>query len=610
MSAKSYSASDFKFAEIVQDKVSPHGHVCITVMNNGTPDEKLVVIKSLRQSLAAKAEESFTASDVKKSMSYVNEAHDLRKFGDSCPWLNQFFGYTFHKDERGRVAALLVWELIPSYGPVVEVLEGVERQRGNRVSFAVRCDWMRKLLKATKYLHEQNAAVGNLKSRNVFIDKDLNIKLTDYSTTCWFDLQSLAHPLFQRGSIPISYDLDEKSGIPSTVEGSSSDLSRKDFKHALPYLSKERLRGEMALQSDVYSLGVVCWEITTGSYVDAKRVLKNVVEAANLDIACGILNCLFDRNCLPHDTPVEVLDLLNQCGVGSLGHSNPSISIDGLCQEFEQPFAILSTRLRMDAEVARLKSLDFRTTHMDRIDQCLQTQKRRRESRIQTLHSGSHQIDLSSATPKSISRPPPSTQRSSQTGPKSSHDASAAMKSSADSTGFQRLVMDQNQFRRNQVQPRVVATKGHEQIDLTSGSCSVQIMTQSMQNVTFIQDSNVVINAPSVARETAKTTELKVDPVPPPRGVLTESVDEINRDDEKLLNRNPISMEKWELLAKNLQLTEGQISDLKMRHRGMSELSCRLLEAWKERESENATKKRLALALWLADEQDLAKKVQ
>ena len=52
MSAKSYSASDFKFAEIVQDKVSPHGHVCIAVMNNGTPDEKLVVIKSLRQSLA------------------------------------------------------------------------------------------------------------------------------------------------------------------------------------------------------------------------------------------------------------------------------------------------------------------------------------------------------------------------------------------------------------------------------------------------------------------------------------------------------------------------------------------------------------------------------
>ena len=37
----------------------------------------------------AKADESFTGRDVEGSMKYVNEANNLRKFGDSCPWLNQ-----------------------------------------------------------------------------------------------------------------------------------------------------------------------------------------------------------------------------------------------------------------------------------------------------------------------------------------------------------------------------------------------------------------------------------------------------------------------------------------------------------------------------------------
>ena len=49
---------------------------------------------------------------------------------------------------------------------------------------------------------------------------------------------------------------------------------------------------------------------------------------------------------------------------------------------------------------------------------------------------------------------------------------------------------------------------------------------------------------------------------------------------------------------------------LKMRYEkeGLSELCIRLLECWEEKEVNKATRKRLANALWMAGEGDLAKK--
>jgi len=615
MSAKSYSASDLSFAAMLSDRGSPHGHVCLAVLNSGQPNEKLVVTKSLRQRLAAKADESFTGRDVEGSMKYVNEANNLRKFGDSCPWLNQFFGYTYHKDGKGRVAAVLVWDCLPSYGPVIDVLKAAQPLRP--ISFGLKCFWIRKLLKALEYLHQQDTLNGNLKSRNVFIDSNFDVKLTDYSTTRWFDLSSLAHPLFRSDTNLISYDFDDSSYIPSTVESCATGFSRSDFKRALPYLSKDRLMGELNLPSDVYSLGVVCWEIATGSYVDMRGIFKDVVTAANMDIVCRLLDSLFNRDALSQDVPIKVRDLLYQCGVGRMSQENQSMNAIQLCQIFEGELAVLSARMELDAEMASLKCLNLRTEHMQKMDQCLSEQNRRRSSHTpsSSISQPSHHSTApltnnkvaSAPRPSTIQRPPPVSAKI-QAEPKTIVTTPSTEKTL--STGFQRLTMDPT-IQRMQVQQRFPANQMAEEVTFNGAGCSVKILSQNIKIPMLIQNSNVVINNPATSGGAPESMERE--PSPPPPDLLTQSEEQIARNEERLLNKNPISSpEKWEKLGKHLGLTEGKLSDLKMRHEreGMAELSCRLLEAWKEKEAENATKSKLALALWMVDEKDSAKKVQ
>ena len=43
----------------------------------------------------------------------------------------------------------MVWEFLPSLGPVIEVIEAV-RSRDLIVPLAVKCDWIRRLLKTIK----------------------------------------------------------------------------------------------------------------------------------------------------------------------------------------------------------------------------------------------------------------------------------------------------------------------------------------------------------------------------------------------------------------------------------------------------------------------------
>jgi len=163
------------------------------------------------------------------------------------------------------------------------------------------------------------------------------------------------------------------------------------------------------------------------------------------------------------------------------------------------------------------------------------------------------------------------------------------------------------------MQPRFVAsqTQEMEAIEYNGGGSSIRIMAQNISSANFISNSNVVIHTnPAGEQRVPQTGVTTSDPSPPPPGTLSDSGSEIDGGDVKILRKNKLPLEKWEKLAKNLGLTDGEAADLKLRHQGLAELCCRLLEFWQEKESTEATKRRLAHALWMADEKDLAVEIK
>ena len=60
MSAKQYSASDFKFVEKIEpDRKRPNGHVSLARLKDDKGIEKMVVVKSRRKCLAGKPTVSY-----------------------------------------------------------------------------------------------------------------------------------------------------------------------------------------------------------------------------------------------------------------------------------------------------------------------------------------------------------------------------------------------------------------------------------------------------------------------------------------------------------------------------------------------------------------------
>ena len=141
-----------------------------------------------------------------------------------------------------------------------------------------------------------------------------------------------------------------------------------------------------------------------------------------------------------------------------------------------------------------------------------------------------------------------------------------------------------------------------EEVTFNGAGCSVKILSQNIKIPMLIQNSNVVINNPattgmhfiheyishsspkllamsakglffftkkfclckqSISFSGSALESIEREPSPPPPDLLTKSEEQIDRSEERLLNKNLISsLEKWEKLGKHLGLTEGQLSDV------------------------------------------------
>lgn len=117
---------------------------------------------------------------------------------------------------------------------VMEFVEGEsleERiQRTKGIELPVAIEFSRQIATAVDYAHRQGVLHRDLRPGNVLVTPDGNIKITDFGTSRFLEVADRA----------------------STIIGSP------------PYMAPEQFQGRTAFASDVYSIGVIMYEMMTG----------------------------------------------------------------------------------------------------------------------------------------------------------------------------------------------------------------------------------------------------------------------------------------------------------------------------------------------------------
>ena len=136
-------------------------------------------------------------------------------------------------------------------GPTLEQLLEAHRRRKQRLSPAVACFICAEFIKGLDYAHRKGEGVvhRDLSPRNVMISRDGEVKLVDFG---------------------IAVALAEQHPHPD------GDMPTGSF----PYMSPEQVRGEsLTGQSDIFSAGVLLWEMLTGARLFARATAAETLQA-------------------------------------------------------------------------------------------------------------------------------------------------------------------------------------------------------------------------------------------------------------------------------------------------------------------------------------------
>jgi len=169
----------------------------------------------------------------------------LHRSCSTHPGIVQCHGGFIGEDEDGRRQHCMVLELCACsladalHGRVVDVESGRRDPATYRVSTPPqRLSWAGQLVKAFTYLHARDVVHGDIKSENVLLDGDGNVKVTD-----------LGGAALRRDDSPEAADAAHmgQNGSPA---------------YMCPALALGR--ASLTKASDVYSCGVLLWEVLSG----------------------------------------------------------------------------------------------------------------------------------------------------------------------------------------------------------------------------------------------------------------------------------------------------------------------------------------------------------
>ncbi|KAL6054419.1 Protein kinase domain-containing protein [Balamuthia mandrillaris] len=131
-------------------------------------------------------------------------------------------------------------------------LHGYLHNHGNTIDLNFQLNVARHVSSAMRYLHSQGVVHGNLKPRNVIIDRNHTAKVTDFGL--------------------------------NIVHAELEKRHNKTMKTSSPYSAPEILAGLsfLSFQSDVYSFGILLWELFTREHpfygVSPARLIRDIVD--------------------------------------------------------------------------------------------------------------------------------------------------------------------------------------------------------------------------------------------------------------------------------------------------------------------------------------------
>ncbi|WNE39998.1 MAG: Serine/threonine-protein kinase PknD [Mycoplasmataceae bacterium] len=221
----------------------------------------------------------------------ANNLKDIDKEIKALKQLNHDNIVRYHEERAKNNFVYLIME----YAEQGSLDKWIERNKNNPQNWQLNYQFIDQIVKGLKHLHHDNQMLHrDLKSHNILITKDNVIKLADF-------------------------------GLVKFLENTISN-SGKNLTGTPRWMAPEVLRSEKhSYQSDIYSLGMVLWEIVAQETVPFKQFKDNT--PIIFQVGGGNL-----QETIPTDTPAELAEIIELCW-----RNEPSerISLNDIEQELD-----------------------------------------------------------------------------------------------------------------------------------------------------------------------------------------------------------------------------------------------------------------------------------
>ncbi|CAD8094894.1 unnamed protein product [Paramecium sonneborni] len=234
--------------------------------------------------------ESITLSN-KQSEIYI-ERHMMKQYSQKHPSLVEFIG-----SFQDKQYLYFVSEHCP-FGDLGNIIQDVYQfyinTQSQELEYFIKV-YIYQITQAIIYLHNEGIAHLDIKPKNILIDKNYNLKLTDFATCFFFEENKQPHELIEQIR---KYQNSHVRSIKK-IESESTQF-RSNFVGTPEYISPEMLNNSRASkEADLWALGCIVYEFYHG-----KQPFTDISENA---IFNNILNLNYKIN---ESIPEQAQDLI------------------------------------------------------------------------------------------------------------------------------------------------------------------------------------------------------------------------------------------------------------------------------------------------------------